>query len=295
MTLIAILAALIAERLLGHVPGWGSPLLMRRYLSALRGLLPVATLWRGALAIPLVLAPPLLLTWWLKDWLESPLLQLAFSALILFLCLGPRDLADDVKLWLAARREGDKAQADRLARLLLQGPERYSESDAPDSRSLLGALFIQSHERLFGVLLWFFAAGAVGAVGYRLASRLPRLLMEHGEDSPAAEAAETLHALAAWVPARITAVLFGLSGSLDDAIREYARLSSDAGHGWRGHTWAVLADVSSGSLAFENKEGATEVPATLDLAAREVLNLQLRALLIVLAFIAVAAIGGLGT
>lgn len=293
MTLLAICAAVIAERLLGHMPGWGSPVLMRRYLSALRGLIPVAALWRGALAIPLVLAPPLVLTGWLQDSLETPLLHLAFSALVLFLCLGPRDLADDVKLWLAARREGDKAQADRLARLLLQGPERYSETDTPDSRSLLGALFIQSHERLFGVLLWFFAFGAVGAVGYRLASRLPRLLMEH-EDSPAAEAAETLHALAAWVPARITAVLFGLSGSLDDAIKEYARLSSDAGHGWRGHTWAILAEVSSGSLAFETKEGATEVPATLELAAREVLNLQLRALLIALAFIAVAAIGGLG-
>lgn len=291
MTLIAILAALLAERLLGHVPGWGSPLLMRQYLAVLRALLPLSALWRGALAIPLVLAPPLVLTWWLQSTLDQPLLHLGFSALVLFLCLGPRDLADDVKLWLEARSNGDRAQAERLARLLQQGPERYADRESPDSRSLLGALFIQSHERLFGVLLWFFAAGAVGAVAYRLASRLPRLLMEH-EDSPAAEAAETLHALAAWVPARITAVLFGLAGSLDDAIREYTQLAGDAGHGWRGHTWAVLAEVSSGSLEFETEEGATEVPASLELAAREVLNLQFRALTILLAFVAVAATAG---
>lgn len=293
MTLIAILAALIAERLLGHVPGWGSPVLMRYYLSMLRKALPLPALWRGAAAIGVVLAPPLALTWAVQGALDQPVVELVFSAVVLFLCLGPRDLADDVQLWLEARQAGDRASAERLARTLQQGPERYTASDTPDSRSLVGAMFIQSHERLFGVMLWFFALGPIGAVGYRVVSRLPRLLMEH-EDSPAADAAETLHALAAWIPARITAALFGLAGSLDDAIREYRRLSSDAGHGWRGHTWAVLAEVSSGSLKFETKEGTTEAPATIDLAAREVLNLQFRALMILLAFFAVATTGGLG-
>lgn len=293
MTLIAIFAALIAERLLGHVPGWGSPVLLRSYLSVLRRLLPIPALWQGRLAIPVVLVLPLTLTWWIQGTLDQPLLQLLFSAVVLFLCLGPRDLADDVQLWLDARKAGDRDTAERLARALQQGPERYAERETPDSRSLVGAMFIQSHERLFGVLLWFFALGPIGAVGYRLASRLPRLLMEY-EHSQAGEMAETLHALAAWIPARITAVLFGLAGSLDDAIKEYTRLSSDAGHGWRGHTWAVLAEVSSGSLEFETKEGATEVPATIDLAAREVLNLQFRALMILLAFFAVATTGGLG-
>ena len=293
MTLIAILAALIAERLLGHVPGWGSPVLLRSYLSMLRKLLPIPALWRSPVAILVVLAVPLTLTPWIQGALDQPLLQLLFSAVVLFLCLGPRDLADDVQLWLEARKSGDRDTAERLARALQQGPERYAERETPDSRSLVGAMFIQSHERLFGVLLWFFALGPIGAVGYRLASRLPRLLLEHDQSS-AGEMAENLHALAAWIPARITALLFGLAGSLDDAIKEYTRLSSDAGHGWRGHTWAVLAEVSSGSLEFETKEGATEVPATIDLAAREVLNLQFRALMILLAFFAVATTGGLG-
>lgn len=290
MTLIAILTALIAERLLGHVPGWGSPLLLRGYLTALRRMLPLPSLWRGALALPLVLALPLGLSEWLQRSINEPLLHLAVSALILFLCLGPRDLADDVKIWLDARAAGDQTGAERLARLLLKGPGRYSEQETPHARGLLGALFIQSHERLFGVLLWFFAFGITGAVFYRLVSRLPRLLME-AEDSPAAEAAETLHALAAWIPARITAALFGLAGSLDDAIKEYRLLLDEPSHGWRSQTWAVLAEVSSGSIEFETEDGATEVPATLDLAAQEVLNLQFRALVILLAFIAVFATG----
>lgn len=290
MTLVAILAALIAERALGHVPGWGNPLLLRGYVTTLRRILPVSALWRGALALPLVLALPLGLSWWAQHAINEPLLHLLVSALVLFLCLGPRDLADDVKLWLDARAAGDKLSADRLARLLLKGPGRYGDDETPHPRGLLGALFIQSHERLFGVLLWFFAFGISGAVFYRLVSRLPRLLMET-EESPAAEAAETLHALAAWVPARVTAALFGLAGSLDDAIKEYRLLAEGPAHGWRSHTWAVLAEVASGSIEFETAEGATEVPATLDLAAREVLSLQFRALMILLAFVAVFASG----
>ena len=290
MTLIAILLALLAERLLGHVPGWGSPRLLGRYVHLMQALIPVAALWRGALAIPLILAPPVVLTWWAQDQLQQPLLQLLLSGGVLFLCLGPRDLADDVKLWLAARQTQDHAQALRLGRLLQQGPGRYRAEETPDSRGLLGALFIQSHERLFGVLLWFFAFGLAGAVMYRVISRLPRLLSQQ-EDTPAAAAADTLHALAAWIPARATALLFGLAGSLDDALKEYGNLRQRPSHGWRRHTWAVLAEVASGSIEFETKDGHTEVPATLELAAREVLNLQFRALMILLAFVAVFTTG----
>lgn len=290
MTLIAIIVALLAERALGHVPGWGAPRFVRGYVQLLRRALPVETLWRGALAIPLVLALPLALSAWLHEAIENPVLHLLFSGCVLFLCLGPRDLADDVREWLAARAGGDATGAERLARVLLKGPGRYADGEAPAARGLLGALFIQSHERLFGVLIWFFAFGAPGAVLYRITSRLPRLLMEQ-EESPASEAAETLHALLAWIPARITAALFGLAGSLDDAIKEYRALLDQPSHGWRSHTWAVLAEVSSGSVEFETEDGASAEPATLDLAAKEVVALQFRALVILLAFVAVFATG----
>ena len=290
MTLIAIIVALLAERLLGHVPGWGTPRLLRGYIQALRRVLVVPPLWRSAVVIPLLLLPPVLLCAWLQQEIGSPVLHLMFSGLVLFLCLGPRDLADDVKLWLQARAAGDHVTAERLARLLQKGPGRQAEDEEPAPRGLLGALFIQSHERLFGVLIWFFVFGAAGAVFYRIVSRLPRLLMEIA-DSSAARAAETLHALAAWAPARATAALFGMAGSLDDAIKEYRALIGQPTHGWRTHTWAVLAEVASGALEFETEDGASAEPATLDLAAREVLNLQMRALIILLAFATVFATG----
>ncbi|MGQ0502157.1 MAG: regulatory signaling modulator protein AmpE [Panacagrimonas sp.] len=290
MTLIAIIVALLAERVLGHLPVMGSLHLVRGYLAVLRRALPVPAVWRGWLAVPVVVAPPVLLTLWVQRGIYSPVLGMIVSGAVLFLCLGPRDLADDVKRWLAARRAGDRPSADRLARLLQQGPAWHETDEAPESRNLVGALFIQSHERVFGSLLWFLAFGAAGAVFYRLVSRLPRLLIED-EDLAAASAADTVHACAAWVPARLTAVLFALAGSMDDAMKEYGRLRRQPSHGWRHDTWAVLAEVGSGSLEYESPDGFTEVPATVELAAHEVVNLQLRALGILLAVIAILVIG----
>ena len=290
MTLIAIIVALVAERMLGHVPGWGTPMILRGYVAALRRAIPIRGLWRSAVIVPVLVVPPVALCGWLQAEIEGPVAHLLFSGFALFLCLGPRDLADDVKQWLEARASGDKVTADRLARLLQKGPGRYAENESPETRGLLGAMFIQSHERLFGALIWFFIFGDAGAVFYRIISRLPRLLTEV-EDSPAAASAETVHALAAWMPARATAALFGLAGSLDDALKEYRVLMEQPSHGWRSHTWAVLAEVASGSIEFETEDGASVEPATLELAAQEVVNLQFRALIILLAFVAIFATG----
>lgn len=290
MTLIAIIVALLAERVMGHLPFSESPHLLRAYLAVLRRALPAPRVWGGWLAIPLVVLPPVLLTWWVQRSIYSPVPGMVASAVVLFLCLGPRDLADDVKRWLTARSEGDRPNAERLARLLQQGPGWHEMDAVPDPRNLVGALFIQSHERVFGALLWFFAFGAAGAVFYRLVSRLPRLLIEH-DHLAAASAADTVHACAAWIPARLTAILFALAGSMDDAVKEYGRLRQRPSHGWRRDTWAVLAEVGSGSLEFETPDGGTEVPATVELAAREVVSLQLRAQGILLAVVAILVIG----
>lgn len=289
MGLIAIIAALLLERALGAVPGWRGPS-TRAYVELWRKILPIDSMWRSPAILLLLILPPLILVAWLAQSIEQTLLALVFSGLVLFLCLGPRDLADDLKAWIAARERGDLAGAERLARGLQQGPGRDSADARFDQRSLLGALFIQSHERLFGVLLWFFAFGPAGAVLYRLASRLPHLLHAQG-DSPAARTSEILHDLLAWVPARVTALLFGLAGSLDDALSQWRRLYAEPDHGWRNRTWAVLAETASGSLKTEDHGGAPELPATLELAAREVLSLQFRALLILLAFFAFFATG----
>lgn len=288
MTFIGILLALLAERLVGHLPRIGEPMLLRRLIVNVQRYIPLEAYWRSAAAPVVLLALAVALIALLDRWLRHPLLDLAFGAAVLFLCLGPRQLARDIHRLIEAHEKNDAAAERTLTLTLLRGPGRVATR-----RSLIGALFIQSHENLFGVLLWFFAAGPAGAVLYRLASRMPRFLHETRPESAAERAAVTLHAAAAWLPSQITAALFGLAGSLDTAIQEWRGLYRTQRMNWRERTWAVLAEVSSASLVVESTElGAAILPATLDACLREVLAIQNRALLILLAAFGLFTAGG---
>ncbi len=287
MTLIGILIALGMERLLGHVPGWGRPVI---FLGVMRGVhvLTPERLWRSVILPLVVVALPSAATWWLRGQLEDPLIELSVSAAILLLCLGPRDLAEEVHELLRAREHGDLVRVTQLSRALQRGP-----NPGESHRSLMGALFIQSHEKLFGVLIWFFVAGPAGAVLYRLASRLPRYLSENAPDSSALWTADLMHAGLAWIPARITVLVYALAGSLDDALQAWRRLMREPEHEWRTQTWALLAEIPAASLGAEEGDGSPVVPASLEAMMHEVLHMQTRSLLILLAGFVLVATGTL--
>lgn len=287
MTFLGILLALALERGLGHFPWWGRPVAFLGYQRAMRAVLRWPALWTSRAAPLVLLLPPLILVCEIGGLIANPFLELLWSAGLLLLCLGPRDLAEDVHGLLGARARADTEAFTQLSRALQRGPH-----PDPTHRTLIGALFIQSHERLFGVLLWFFAAGPFGAVLYRIASRLPRAFNEAQPESRAARSAETLHDVLAWIPARITALLYGLAGSLDDALKVWRGLIFETVE-WRSQTWAVLAEVPAASLNMEEADGSEVVPATLDAALNEVLRMQLRVLLILLASFAIFATGAL--
>jgi AmpE protein len=287
MVLIGVLVAILFERVLGHWPLWGRLQIVEGLIRLAARLLPFAWLWTH---------PLILLLWWaLPVWavhvligeISSPVLATLLSAGVLLLCLGPRDLTEDLHRLREAREAGD---ADTEARLLLILRVGVPQPEA-SHRSLLGSLFIQSHERLFGVLTGFLFLGPAGALAYRLASRLPRQLREvHGECAAAAWA-DRLHQWLAWVPARLTALLFGLAGSLDDALAAWKRLLENPEPGVQ--TWTVLSEVAAAAVVREGSDGAPSVPGRLEECLDEVLRMQGRALLILLAVFAVATTGAM--
>jgi membrane protein required for beta-lactamase induction len=269
MTLLAMLLALAAERALSPqreaLPWPALP-------AALRG---AAWPWLIAIGIALIIGV-------LHGALGGGWLAMGFAALVLFFCLGPRDLVDDVQKLRAARTTGDAEAVTRLTRCMQIGP-----SPDADHRSLLGALFIQSHERVLAPLLWFVALGPAGAVLYRLASRLPSRL----DDPVGAASATTLHAALAWPTQRVAALLFGLAGSLDDALIAWKRLRAEHLSGWRTQGWTLLAEAANAALDWEDGGGGPVVASSLDATLAEVLRMQLRALLILLAVVALFTAG----
>ena len=287
MILIGILIALALERMLGDLPHMGEPWALRWLVLRVQALIPIPKYWSSA-AAPLVLViAGTGLTLWLDLYLDALLLDLLFSVAVLFLCLGPRDLSNDVARLLRAREQHDEETEANLLKRLLLGPGRRKSR-----RFLIGALFIQSHERLFGVLLWFFLAGPAGAVAYRLASRMPAFLHDSQPGTRAKAMAQKLHAALAWWTARATAGLYMLAGSADTAAASWRTVNEAQQLDWRNRSWAVLSEVGSGALTSTSDEQGTEVPAQLDDCLREVVALQGRALLILLAFFALFTAGG---
>jgi AmpE protein len=274
MSLLSVLTALAAEQAFSN---WRDETVSRAYT-------PLHRFFRfhsAVIAITVVIVAAVLVGYAIAV-VHDALLTALLSALVLFLCLGPRDISSDINALLAARANGETAAAERILRALHSGPEPEA-----DHRSLLGALFIQSHERVFGVLFWFIVCGPGGAVVYRLSSRLPRLL---DADSPALRGVETLHAVLAWLPARATALLYAFAGSMDDALAAWYRLRVEPHPDWRQHTWSVLAETSTAAIGIDNADGPA-VPVSLDICFREILRMQNRALLIVLAANALLAAG----
>lgn len=277
-----MLLALGAERLLSsHRSGSpADPLLARLWPQLPAPLRRFAgTPWLLALAAALLIGG---IAW----QLHVALFELAFSAAVLLVCFGPRDLADDVQRLRAARSAGDAATVTRLTRVLQLGPM----PDA-DHRSLLGALFIQSHERRFGACLWFIVLGPAGAALYRIASRLAVLI-----DEPAARRqAALLHSLLAWLPARITALLFGMAGSMDDALDAFGRVQREpmtGDDGWQRRSWSLLAETANAALDWEDAPGGGPmIASSLDATLAEVLRMETRASLILLALVAIFSAG----
>lgn len=292
MTLIGILLALVIERVLSHVREWREHAWYRRYVQWLAGHMKAEWLWQTPFGLALLLGAPLLAAGMIQAALDGgflELLGLIWAVLVLVMCLGPRDLGEEVHAFIEASHRDDTQEMTRIADDL--GANRLN-GKGDDCRPLSTAVFIQGHERLLAVLFWFFLLGPLGALLYRLTANLACLLpqMENSSDD-LREAAARLHALLAWVPARITAGLYMLAGSTDDAIAGWSRAHQDDNADWAEVTWRVLAGVGCGAMQIEDGNHQ-KVEMNAEDSLLEALGLVRRALFLALGILAAFTLGG---
>ena len=96
----------------------------------------------------------------------------------------------------------------------------------------------------------------------------------------------------AWVPARITQMLYALAGSTDDALAERHRVLQTPAVNWVADTWRQLAVVGVGALCVQDDRGQSPPSRSLEASLEAVLGLRGRALLVLLALLALPTIGG---
>lgn len=149
---------------------------------------------------------------WLGD--VARLLGLAWSAAVLYRCLGFRQMVDLARGIADALTAGDLERArERLA--VLGGA---CAPDAPTEavvQAAMDRLFRLALERLFGVLFWFILLGPFGAVTYALTALLVR---RWRGDSDFHATIGQIMPLLDWAPARLAAVSFAIVGNFEEAM-----------------------------------------------------------------------------
>ncbi len=297
-TLIAVIFALA----LGHLApglaaavrrhdGYGAWL---RWLGERLGAAPGA--WRGGFGIVIALLPPLLVVGLLQYLLRSPLagvFGLVFAMAALFYAWGPRDLDADVSAVIDA---GD-ADARRVAAARLGPVETRGLSE---SAALVEGVFASALRRWFGVLVWFLALGAVGAVLYRCAALAAEGEYADALPEPARAGARRLFALLNWPVSQAMTLSLALVGNFDTVLgvwREHggAALRLEQAYLGAAARASVRCEIAEETQEFI-EEGATPGNAWMQLGEmpelRDAMSLVWRILLLWLAIVALFVVAG---
>jgi membrane protein required for beta-lactamase induction len=302
MLLLATLIALFAERLAPQLAERRSLAWFDRYARALAGRLSVP----GGLALTVLVAPWALLAVAVQSLLHGVLwglLELAFSVLVLFLALRPGGVDPAVDGYVAAREKGDEAAARHHAEYLLGGsaPQAVEE----EVRAVADTLLLEANERWVAPLLWFVLLGPLGAVVYRLTAHVE----QQSEAGGLREAARLLRAALDWLPARLLAGMYILSGSFEEGLnawRQRGQVSVDTPRDASAASRALeleqanrdlLLRVGRAALRTEEYSVTTEISEAGDIEAdasivRAARGLVLRSLIAFVAIIALLTLGG---
>jgi membrane protein required for beta-lactamase induction len=297
MILITLVLALLAERFLGQYQYLRHYEWFNRYVITVRARLGSAAVWDGPVGVIATLALPLLAVGLLQALLHGALLSLlglVFGVAILLFTLGPRDLDADAEAYCAGVEADDAERAQHSAGDLLgydAPPDAWTRS-----RAVTDAVLAQCNTRLFGVLFWYALLGPLGAVLFRLAVLLPDSLRPaDAEGAGYIAAARRLHEILAWLPARLVALSYALSGSFEDAMhgwndyqQEHTGLSADANS-------AVLMRTGAGALRLDAEGPAPDEqsPDAHVAMVKSALGLMWRTLIIWLGVLLLLSLAGL--
>ena len=288
MALIAILLSLTLERLVGALDGLRNFRWFAVWAAWARRQLPEEAPWQGAAGVVVLLLPPLLLIAFLFSLLDTLWMPLSFLAgvMALLYCIGPKDLEAEVEAFIEARERDDEESALWHASALLG-------SDIPVNsrvltRTMVENILVEANGRLIAVFFWFALLGPFGAMLYRLTALLHHT--ESKRNGGLAEATHRLIGLLDWIPARLCAIGYALSGNFVEAIHGWR---DDAGK-WPDYNRGVLLACGLGALSQMDSELAEEEVSPERETARisETMALVRRMVLVLLAFLALLTLGG---
>lgn len=176
----------------------------------------------GVLAWMLAVLPPVLVFWGgslaasASGWAA---VAWVLDALMLYLALGARSLFDHVRPVALSLRRGDLAAArGAVQRVVTRDCSTLDEGGV--AGAAVETTLENGNDAVFGTLFWFAVAGGAGALAYRLANTLDAMwgyrtarFLHFGW------AAARIDDVLNWVPARLTAASYALTGRTVQALQ----------------------------------------------------------------------------
>ena len=215
MALISIILGLFLDRVFRHLHDLRDMTWFEFYAQTIRRLTGNRV---PPLQFILILALPALLLISVQLMLDDFLFNIPlfiFGVIIFIYCLGPACLSTDIEAYIHARTIGDDDEALHYAGTITNA----AASTSPDQQTsdVTRAILHVANERIFATIFWFIILGPFGCMLYRLISELSQLI----EFNELAEFSEFIHAIMAWIPARMLAVGYALTGNFDGAYHGY--------------------------------------------------------------------------
>lgn len=236
MTYIAILMALVANRVLSRFENHREPkwfLAWVRGIEALLRKLHLNAAW--FVVVVAVFFPAVIIygvSWLLTDQSWSSIPWLLFSILVLWMSLGPKDLYGQLSSYLQALKHHDKHRAKQLAQDILEcnDSELTERMQAAEQtrmsqyiiQAIENRIYTAANDRYFAVIFWFVVLSAVGAgPAGAILYRGTEYLATHPSISNTIirRPAKIWHDLLAWLPAHLLALIYPLLGDFHLALK----------------------------------------------------------------------------
>jgi len=268
MHLIALLIGLVIERFATRFFHWRRTRWLERIIDA--GFRQAERLGNWPAIIPVILLAVLLvlpvvaIMFSLGETLQG-FTYLILAVFVLLFSIGPKDIGEEVDDYCKALESEDEERIQHAAKAIIEG-------DVPtDARERIArveeAVCVQANNRLFAVVFWFVVLGAVmsyigplAAWSYRVTDLIRRRAVFNAardeelnsSSERIRDAAELVHGLLAWVPARLTALGYATAGHADDAIAALRAPTEERDASLSEHSEHLLARVGVAALALQD-------------------------------------------
>jgi AmpE protein len=180
-------------------------------------------IWNGPVGVLATALLPVVIIWFAYAVISKPLFGLfglLVSVAILIYSMGPKDLLPQLKN-VAAALSGNASDAEQQ----VQGLSGSSAPVAADTRArvTVESAMVAANERAFAPICWFAVLNWPGALLYRLVSELRNY---KGASDAFSNGAKQVHAVLAWLPARLTALAYIISGNISNGFKNWRLLDT---------------------------------------------------------------------